>query len=167
MNKRANRKLFTKSDLPSNPWKVGDVYAYKKTGRLSKKYGLFGKYFVLIKIGDTEYPEINIISRVCFINEVYDSIESIRNVNFGNLLPLYPNWDHEKLEDQDRTIRNEFMSVSLCFYKNTVYPEDNLHFLANIDLPEGCKYSKKCSYTVEYWDLLEKRFVFDYNEWNV
>lgn len=166
MKKTYNRKIFTKSDLPSNPWRVGDVYAYKMTSRNSKKYGLLGKYFVLIKIGDTGYLDNSIITRVCFINKVYDSIESISSVNFDDLLPLYPNWDHEKLENQDRSIQNEEMSVSLWYYKNTVYPEVNLKFLANINLPEDYRYSKEYSYAIEYWDALENRFIFDYNEWN-
>ena len=41
------------------PWKVGDVFAYKIESELAKENGLFGKYIIIQKCGDSFWEERN------------------------------------------------------------------------------------------------------------
>lgn len=86
--KKINRDPF----IP-NPWNIGDCFVYKFRTNDAKKYGVYGKYIVLQKIGDIKvfeegkYNTIDTIKTAYVIyNKIFDFIPSLSDLENVELL---------------------------------------------------------------------------------
>ena len=71
-----------------NPWNIGDVYAYKFHSETSKEFGLWGKYIPFQKIGNEEWCEGWILSRVQVYDKVFDEVPLLSDLEQARILPL-------------------------------------------------------------------------------
>lgn len=66
------KKVRAPIEFVRNPWNVGDVYAYQFHTDFAKEKGLFGKYILFQKIGDTEWYSGWILSIIQVFDRVFD-----------------------------------------------------------------------------------------------
>lgn len=86
--KKINRDPF----IP-NPWNIGDCFVYKFRTNDAKKYGVYGKYIVLQKIGDIKIfkknsPETIDTIKTAYViyNKIFDFIPSLSDLENVELL---------------------------------------------------------------------------------
>jgi hypothetical protein len=62
-------------------WKIGDVYAFKLQGDLAQEKGLYGKYIVMIKVGERKAAEGHIVPEVYVLRGIFDETPNLNDVN--------------------------------------------------------------------------------------
>jgi len=81
----------------SNPWSIGDLYAFCFYSEASKDRGIYNKYIILQKIGDEySYNKIK-YSRVQIYNKIYDYIPKKQEIYSEKLLPLIGPFDKSRM----------------------------------------------------------------------
>ena len=69
-----------------NKWKIGDVYAYRFESEEAKKRGLYGKYLLVIKVGETSWYPYHVIpvvwKKITKDNKIPKTEEEINNLDF-------------------------------------------------------------------------------------
>lgn len=134
----------------SNPWNVGDVYAYKLHSRQAEELGLNGKYLVIHKIGDEEIMGWGILSRVVVYDGIFDKLPTIQDIQHLRVLPFYnPNHYIASFENV-QILRN--ISIMLCRYKKSHYDEKDYTFIGNIVVNGEYSYGKEYA-EIYYWPI--------------
>lgn len=85
-------KKYKKSDVDINPWKTGDVLAYRFTSADSYQAGIKGKYILLQKVGETMGYEGETLPVLRIFNHVFSPGEDFRTFS---TYPLLPNVDRK------------------------------------------------------------------------
>ena len=69
-----------------NKWKIGDVYAYRFESEEAKKRGLYGKYLLVIKVGEAKWYPYHVIpvvwKKITKDNKIPKTEEEINNLDF-------------------------------------------------------------------------------------
>ena len=91
-----------------NKWKIGDVYAYRFESEEAKKRGLYGKYLLVIKVGETSWYPYHVIpvvwKKITKDNKIPKTEEEINNLDF---LKIYFNDYEFELETTKRMITRD------------------------------------------------------------
>lgn len=150
----------------TNPWNIGDVYAYQFHSKEATELGLSGKYILIQKIADIEYFENTIYSVIQVFDRVFDSMPSLAMIEGVRVLPLVdalgvygtPN----NLSDINPSLK-WYMKAIMNYYKIREYPRKYMSFIGNITVSEiHCQWN---SCTEFYWDELEDRLIDYYLSW--
>jgi hypothetical protein len=72
----------------SNPWNIGDVYAYRFNTEKSKNIGLFDKYIAMQKLSNEEWYNGRILSRIQIYDKVFDEPPALRDLEGVRILPF-------------------------------------------------------------------------------
>lgn len=100
-SEQPKEKKFRK--LLTNPWNIGDVYAYRFSSERSKESGLYGKYIVFHKIADEPWNNRKIYSRVQIYNKVFPQLPTLEAGTLAEILPIdvpnpFPPYEYDHLE---------------------------------------------------------------------
>lgn len=144
------RKKFRKPEpFISNPWEIGDVYAYKFHTEDSKKWGVSGKYIVLQKVGNILYYDDFFLSVIQVFDCVFDELPSIKDIQNVRLLPLtprpyehyYPNFEH-------------FLCCDMLYFSKKDYEEDYFYHIGRTSITEEEQFNKEhnCS-ELSWYDI--------------
>lgn len=120
----------------TNPWNVGDVYAYQFHSDLAKKCKIDGKYILFHKIGDVECGYIRKLSwytSVIVYNQIFDEIPGLEAIKDLQPLP-------HMLCDRPLDSLNDCFP-SLIFYQVAImiresrvsFPEKHMTFIGNAE----------------------------------
>ena len=131
---RSEKKIRKPPVIDQNPWNLGDVYAYQFHTEKSKKYGTFGKYVVLQKMGEgkddfhsvkDDISKSPTIMRIHIFDKLFDNMPKIEDINGVRLLPITR--PHENY--------NLLMNILIEPYKKKDYPAEHLFYLGNAPIP--------------------------------
>lgn len=150
----------------TNPWNIGDVYAYQFHSKQATELGLSGKYILIQKLADIEYFENTIYSVVQVFDRVFDSMPNLAMIEGVRILPLVDAAEvcgtSDNLADINPSLE-WYMKAIVNYYKIREYPRKYMTFIGNITISEiNCQWN---SCTEFYWDELEDRLVDYYLSW--
>lgn len=150
----------------TNPWNIGDVYAYQFHSKQATELGLSGKYILIQKLADIEYFENTIYSVVQVFDRVFDSMPNLAMIEGVRILPLVDAAEVCGTSDNLADINSSlewYMKAIMNYYKIREYPKKYMTFIGNITISEiNCQWN---SCTEFYWDELEDRLVGYYLSW--
>ena len=133
------RKVIKKPvEFDRNPWNVGDVYAYQFHTELAKKSGLYEKYILFRKVGDTEWYDDWILSAIQVYDVVYDEVPSLSDVQNKRVLPLVfsdvKNLRYTESEEFYQSYFPRFLGAAMVYEKKVHYPKKHLTFVGNCEI---------------------------------
>ena len=106
----------------TNPWNIGDYYAYCFHKKCSIQRGLKGKYIVVQKIADCDiWGKTSTVIRV--FNRVFDTLPQIDDIRDAGILPIF--------EKGTLTQSARYLSSGLFYYKKNDYQSKWFTFLGN------------------------------------
>lgn len=132
------KKMYKKPvEFITNPWSVGDVYAYQFHTKISEEVGLYGKYILFEKIGNCEYYKDKYYSVVKIYNRIFDNIPDLNVTNYCSALPLTfpPNVNGAPVRLEDYIPSFEwYLQAVMLYEKKSCYPKSHFIFLGKKDL---------------------------------
>lgn len=125
-----SRKVFKVETFDTNLWNIGDVYAYRFSGKCSKDVNLYGKYILFHKIAEEEAFENNIYPRLQIYNRIFDTVPKIGQVNDLKILPfvlaeLY-------VDATDDALNAIPFSVLVTRLKKSDYKQNRFSYIGNV-----------------------------------
>lgn len=123
----------------TNPWNVGDVYAYQFHTEKAAKHGLSGKYILFQKLGESEYFKDTVYSIVQVFDRVFDVIPELDVLEGVRMLPLatppgiYPAPDN--ITDYVPSFEC-YLKANMHYVKKSDYPQKYFTFVGNKTVPE-------------------------------
>ena len=84
----SSKTEIKKPSYALNPWKTGDVYAFRYYHYREEYKHINGKYFLLQKIGDAEYYG-QVCSRVQIYDKIFDELPKLADIDGLKVMP----WD--------------------------------------------------------------------------
>jgi hypothetical protein len=113
-----------------NPWSINDVYAYQLHGEKAVEKGFSGKYILLQKIGDVDWLDGWICSRIQVLDRIFDQLPTLDDIDGVRILPLAPP-ENYKPEWQELWDPMQYMNAMLCYDKKSDYKEKYYTFVGN------------------------------------
>lgn len=162
------KKIRIEPAFVTNPWNVGDIYAYQFLEDESKESGLYGKYIALQKIGDEPelYEDKVTFSRIQVFNKVFSHIPKIEELQNVLLLPC----DFKTGFFGSTYTNREMFEPRVCMnmvmerLKKRDYQEKRYVFVGTIpEIVHGPFAS--ISHSSCYWNEIEEWIRGFYNEW--
>lgn len=154
------KKINREVPFESNPWSVGDVYAYRFS---SPKTDLLGKYIVMQKLSDEEWFDDKLISRIQIYNKLFDDIPELSDLEGIKILP----WDNPNCFLPTGRNPDGFplcLNAVIDVYKKRDYPKNNLIFIGNqqdkLNLP-----FVHVNFSNFYWFDIEETLSYFYGLW--
>lgn len=154
------KRIKSISPFPRNPWNIGDIYVYQFHSETSKNIGLYEKYIPFQKIGDVEWCDGWILSRIQIYNKAFESIPTLDDLQEVCLLPvdnpektLNPNWD--------RAAFPIGMNAVLVRYNKRDYTEKYFTFIGN-KADEFNKPLAAVNTSTYDWRNMEERWLCEY-----
>ena len=142
----------SKTDLKSNPWNIGDVYAYRFHKHKSKQAHMFGKFILLQKIADEEWCDGIILSRLQLYDKIFDALPKTFDPHDCRILPA----DSPK-RFVDQTQENLFpaldLNVLMVIYKRKDYPLKDLIYVGNFENPYSYPFANPNSSAHNWFDI--------------
>ena len=138
----------------TNPWNVGDIYAYQLHGKSAEKYNMLNKYMVIQKIGD--YMSFDLYSVVRVFNKVFDNIPELKDLESIDFMPLFP------IPEVDGLII--YKEAYLAYYNVRDYTKKYYHYIGTQKVPVkefDHRYLADLS-----WRHCEDWLTYYYNQWN-
>lgn len=148
----------------TNPWNVGDVYAYQFHTDYAKKKGIYGKYILFHKLDDKIYyldKKEPLCSVVCVYNRIFNQLPSIDTIEGLQMLPSFSLDGDENISE---LVNNgfpsfEFYQISIMIlYRKHDFPEEYMYFVGNKKVTLKEKYDYRDMFwakeSMEY-DLVE------------
>lgn len=153
------KKIKPKEKFITNPWNIGDVYAYELHDESEIENQFLGKYIVIQKISDEEYFN-GPISRIQVFNKIFDNIPQLSDLNGIGILPLdIPDRFLETGYNDDFPL---FLNAVVELESEIYYPEKYLTFIGNkcddFNYPLANINSSYC-----YFDCLDQ--MLSYYKW--
>lgn len=145
-------KKFKKPvEFVTNPWNVGDIYAYQFHTEFAKENDLYEKYILFQKIGDVEYFKDKIYSTIQIFDKIFTDIPKIEDVKNIRILPLStsPKDSGKSIEDYVPSF-NWYMKATMIYEKKIHYPKKHFIFIGNEKIPH-IRY-KGNDFTDFYWE---------------
>ena len=122
----------------SNPWEIGDFYAYCLHTKKAQEYGLKNKYILFQKIGDVEYYKNVNFSVVQIFTKVFDEVPSLNETKNLHVLPLLLPVEKEGVlvDKKDYIPSFEwYTKASMMYEKKSQYPQKHFIFIGNKSIP--------------------------------
>lgn len=156
------KKVLKQVEVETNPWNVGDVYAYQFRSERSKEIGAYGKYILFQKIADQKWYENSLFSRIQIFDKLFDNVPSIEVINDIKVLPI----------DDPRRFMPESrfgdwplnLSAVMLLNKKRDYVRKDFILIGNMtdqqNLPRVNKTIAECN-----WKNMEDDWLCDYYIW--
>lgn len=160
------KKHMPKIEYVTNPWKVGDLYAYKFHTIRAKEVDVSGKYMLFQKIGNMEYCDNIILSVIQVYDKIFDDFPNLEDVQGVRVLPLVVPLDGSGTEFQKREYTPSFqyyLKAYMIPINSKSYPKKHFAYIGNVQMKEDHYAGNKLTYhywssnTMEDW-LLEYYF---------
>lgn len=149
----AQKKFAKPIKFTTNPWNIGDIYAYQLHYDKAVKNGFSGKYILFQKIGDVEYFKDLTYSLIQPIDKIFDFMPTLDMIN--NIHGL--------------TITNDNYAYEyylMLYEKKSHYPKKYLTFIGNKKLSNpNKKYNPMDLHrNCVYWDQMDciEDWLIDY-----
>ena len=153
------KKIRKPEEFIRNPWNIGDIYAYQFHSEKSEQMGLLGKYIPFQKLGDVEWCDGWILSRIQIYDRVFDQVPSLADLDGVRILPIdRPDRFLPKGTDDDFPLTMN--AIMIRYYKRD-FPEKYFTFVGN--QPDTAKmplvHPNLCNY---FWRDLEEDWLCEY-----
>lgn len=123
------KDLHQKTAFITNPWNVGDVYAYQFHKKTPCEDLFSDKYIVFQKLSDEEWFEGKKVSRIQVFNKIFDKIPQLSELDDVKILPL---------DSPEKFIthgyNNDFplcLNAIIEIHRKNDYPKKQLYFIGN------------------------------------
>ena len=132
------KRFRKKQEFVTNPWNIGDVYAYQFHTKDAEENGLLGKYILFQKLGDVESYDSITYSVIQMLDRIFDDIPAIEDIKDIRVLPhtvppgVYGSPD--KIEDYVPSF-DWYMKATMIYDKKNHYPQKYFTFVGNQDVP--------------------------------
>ena len=130
----------------TNPWDVGDLYAFELKGEMAERHGFLGKYMVFHKVADhfedkfyvreNYYFVDTYLSQVRVIQKIFDTVPTIEMLENLAYMPIYPCNVKEYRNDKD------CYEAVMELTREKHYPKDRLTFVGNIPVERPYVYRR-------------------------
>jgi len=156
-NERKIRKYVKPSQ---NLWNLHDIYAYQFHGKWAIENGVYGKYMILQKIGEGINRRFSddsddIMMRIQVLDEIFDILPSLENLNGIRILPLDIPYRIDMNENQ------VLMSCLMILDAKSSYPAKYLSYIGNRPGPTNINMSYNI---LDWWDIDNWLFRF-HQDW--
>ena len=123
-------KRYKSVQFCTNPWDIGDIYAYQIHSNATIASPFRGKYLIIQKIADTDGADPK-YSVVRFLRAIFDNIPSIDQLAGVDTLPLVPyiNPPTAIVPPLDY-----WLKAYMCILSARQYPKNYLHFIKNVEV---------------------------------
>lgn len=142
------KKIKTTIEFVTNPWDIGDIYAYQFHTKKALEMNLGGKYILFQKIGDVEYYENKIYSVVQIFDRIFDYIPENEDIKDVKILPLIyapgDKWMPKSIEKYMYPF-DTYKRAIMIYQKKLDYPKNYFSFVGNHTIIEKEYSSKNCS----------------------
>ena len=156
------KKIHRPEEYVTNPWNVGDVYAYQFHKKDSIEAGLYGKYILLQKIGDNGSE-----SQLQVYDKVFDTLPILKDLDGLRVLPAESlkcsiSFDYEK----ERNFKESPIGFNfrLNIYKKRHFEEKFYTFIGNQE--DKLHMPINAFWREFYADSLETTIADIYSEWH-
>lgn len=166
------KKIVREKAFITNPWEIGDVYAYRFHTEKAANTGFNNKYILFHKLADVEYYEEKIYSMVRIYSRIYDAIPRLEEINDFSVLPFVysPNYSDtpDSMDDYIPSFEY-FTQATMLLYKKNHYPKKHLFFVGNLETERIEPHPN--NYTSFFWDKDEMDdwiidYYLDWKEYN-
>lgn len=135
MSPMPSEKKFAKPrEFNTNPWNIGDVYAYCFHTKQAEACGLLGKYILFQKVGDVEYYKDKWYSVVQIFDKVYEKLPELGDVENVRILPQVSppgvNGCPNRIDDYAPSFQ-WFLKATMLYEKAPHYPKRHFTFIGN------------------------------------
>ena len=168
---RSEKKFRKPAVINQNLWNIGDVYAYQIHTEGTKKYGTFGKYVIIQKMGEsphrplylksTDVPEEPLMMRIHVFDKLFEKIPSLEDMEGLRLLP-FGHSGHPPAKDE-LTREALTMNALMEIYKKKDYPESHLFYLGNASVPANKIIKPNTNPTL--WNLFGRDCSKSFQRW--
>ena len=144
-------------EFVTNPWNVGDVYAYQFLEPIAEEKGVYGKYIIFKKVGNIRSGEEKPYSIIKVFDKIFDEIPTVGDLEEIRFLPfIKPPGIDGRPENPLFPIETN-IPARMYYYKKLDYPKKKFTFVGTQFMPE-----KEYSYR-ECTDLMwEKKGMDDW-----
>lgn len=155
------RKDVESTSIITNPWNIGDVYAYCFHSKRSINRGTYGKYIMLQKIGDVTYMDGRKLSLVQVFDKIFESVPSEVNIDDMRILPFDV---AERFMPSGRNLDFPKLNISaiLEMDKASNYPKKHLTFIGSYSIPDNISVHVRWG-NIFFWASIESTLL-DYLE---
>ncbi len=129
------KKRINRTPVVTNPWNVGDVYAYQFHSEKAREAGLDQKYILIQKIEEGTYGSLEMRTRIRVFDQVFDHVPDPPDLSRMRILPLTDPKifaPHVTNRISDKLV----FSVVLLLSSNRQYPKKHLTYLGQYPIPE-------------------------------
>lgn len=135
------KKFRKPKEFITNPFEIGDVYAYQFWSEDAEKLGLCGKYILFQKIGNRESRnngKVRINSVIKVFDKVFDELpEDVSAIEGVRLLPSF---EFQKEREQKYNFElfpiEESLNLDMILDKKNDLPVKHLHYIGKIEKSE-------------------------------
>ncbi len=154
------KKINREAPFQTNPWCIGDIYAYRFS---DSKSDLCGKYIVMQKLSDEDWFEDKMISRIQIYNKIFENIPTLNDLDGVKILPLD---DPNLFLPTGRNPEGFPLSFNavIDLYKKRHYPKTNLVFIGNQQDKFNLPFAN-INFSYFEWLGIEETISFFYNLW--
>lgn len=147
----------------TNPWNVGDIYAYRFHTDTAKENGYCGKYILLQKLKDQSYLEGRTLSCIRAFNTIFEEVpgkielDHMRELPFDVAERFMPDGKHRENPKLN-------MCAVLEIKNKREYPEKNLFYIGTYPVPEQLPTCIRWTSTF-FWGSIEQTLLFYHEMW--
>lgn len=142
-------------------WKLGDIYAYRFSGKYAEQNHLIGKYLFFVKVGEENWSIGHIIPMVYVYWVMSDKLMTVEELKDIGFIPqfLVP-----KVYENNPNIPIDY-SLVLLNTSARVVPKNNLTYIGNIGITEPLVISDLTSYHTA-WKDFEEYIIKNFQNWD-
>ncbi len=146
-------------------WKIGDIFAYQLISQKSKDLGLFNKYIVFQKVGESEVYQNKIIPIIRVAKGIFDDIPMAEDyLNSKKLIWFGSPKDYER--NKLIIYRDTFLYDKKMYVQSLKSYPKNIIFLGNnFPIKKEYKEGKIIGENFSKWNEFEELFIEFYEKW--
>ncbi len=153
---------INRAQVLTNPWDIGDVYAYCFHLEQSKDIGLYQKYILMQKIGDSKHMGV-VYSHIRVFDRIFDEIPTVEALSNVRILPL-DSAVRFMPSGRVQLFPKLLLSAAMLLRSNREYPRKHLTYVGKYITPENVP-----SYAgwrdIYAWGCMERDWAALYNTW--
>ena len=144
----------------TNPWNIGDVYAFHFTSNCSMKTEFYDKYILVQKIGESHIGKNVIVSHIQIFNKLFCTLPYMQEIEALTPLPLYPRNEGSDIFKKVDDLR---LNAQMVIKGPRSFPKKNLVFMGNAPNPNNYPIQE---FSYMFWEEFEcDNIPYFYNEW--